>query len=114
LRFLIDESTGRRLSEMMNEAGFDTVFVGDIMPGVDDEAILSAAEKEKRILITDDKDFGELVFRLNRPSIGVVLLRTSYSNPEKRLRLLLNLTKSHNLEHNFVTLSDDKIRIRKI
>ena len=64
MRFLVDESTGKRLHALLKEAGHDSIFVGDIMSGSHDEAVLAKAEREKRILITDDKDFGELVFSL--------------------------------------------------
>jgi len=47
-------------------------FVGDIIPSASDEEIIKKAETEGRILITDDKDFGELVFRLERPTSGVI------------------------------------------
>lgn len=58
MRFLVDESTGRRLNELLKRSGHDSIFAGDVLPGADDEAVLSKAEKEKRVLITDDKDFG--------------------------------------------------------
>ena len=114
MRFLVDESTGKRFNQLLNEAGHDSVFVGDVTPGITDETILSNAESEGRILITDDKDFGELVFRLNRPSAGVILLRILTTNPEIRLRVILDLMEKHELKHRFITLTDDKIRIRKI
>jgi len=114
MRFLVDESTGRRFNEFMIRAGYDSIFVGDIMRGISDEKVLSWAEKEHRILITDDKDFGELIFRLNRPSTGIVLLRTTTAEPLKKVRLITAVIKNQELEHRFTTITEDKIRIRKI
>src|SRR5436190_21220585 len=98
MRFLVDESTGRKTCELLIEAGHDAVFVGDAMPGSADGVVLARAESENRILITDDKDFGELVLRLDSPSTGVVLLRTSKSNSLRRNRILLDVIKNMHLE----------------
>jgi predicted nuclease of predicted toxin-antitoxin system len=49
MRFLVDESTGRKICELLKAAGHDTIFVGDAMPGSTDEAVLAWAEREKRI-----------------------------------------------------------------
>ncbi len=54
MRFLVDESTGRKLSALLADSGHDVIFVGDAMPGVGDLAVLAGAERERRILITDD------------------------------------------------------------
>ncbi|MBI2045239.1 DUF5615 family PIN-like protein, partial [Candidatus Pacearchaeota archaeon] len=65
VKFLVDESSGFKLYKFLLERGFNVKFVGEIMPSASDENVLYFAEKEKRILITNDKDFGELIFRLN-------------------------------------------------
>jgi predicted nuclease of predicted toxin-antitoxin system len=114
MRFLVDESTGKRLHILLEESGHDSIFVGDVMSGFNDAAVLAKAEEEKRILITDDKDFGELIFRLGRPSSGVILLRDPDTRPRKRLEILVKVMKRHRLEGSFVTLRNDRIRIRKL
>ena len=62
--------------------GHDVVWIREDSPGIDDRAVLSRATTEERILITFDKDFGELVFRLglNAPS-GVILFRIPPDSP---------------------------------
>lgn len=114
MRFLVDESTGKRLAELLRKHGHDVIFVGDVMPNSIDEEVLAAAEKENRVLITDDKDFGELVFRLQRPSKGVVLLRFATTQPEVRIRFLENLLESTKIEGSFVILKEGVARIRKL
>lgn len=114
MRFLVDESTGRKICELLKAAGHDTIFVGDAMPGSTDEAVLAWAESEKRILITDDKDFGELIFRLDRPTTGVVLLRTSKANSRRRVRILFDVIKNLGLEGNFTTVTENRIKTRKL
>jgi predicted nuclease of predicted toxin-antitoxin system len=115
IRLLIDESTGRKLFNLLKD-DYDAVFVGDVMPSSSpDTKVLEYAEKEKRVLITDDKDFGELVFRLRKASNGVILLRMSPKYTEKRIIALKNiLTKFSRLEGKFIVLEEKTARIREI
>lgn len=114
MRFLVDESTGRKTCEFLRTAGHDAVFVGDAIPGSTDEVVLGRAESEKRVLITDDKDFGELVFRLDRPSTGVILLRTSKASHERRIGILLDVIKNLQLEGSFTTVNENRVKTRKL
>jgi predicted nuclease of predicted toxin-antitoxin system len=65
-------------------------------------------------LVNDDKDFGELVFRLDRPTTGVVLLRTSTANSRRRVRILLDVIKNLQLEGGFTTVREKRIKTRKL
>ena len=76
MKFLVDESTGKKLAKLL-ATKYDALFVGDILKSAKDEDILKFAERDERILITDDKDFGRLVLMLGKPSSGVIFLRTS-------------------------------------
>ena len=89
LKFLVDESTGGKVYSFLNNKGFDVKFVANIMPRAEDIEILKFAEIEERVLITNDKDFGELIFRLKRPSSGVILLRLRKDFPDTENKLLL-------------------------
>lgn len=114
MRFLVDESTGRRFNALLKRENSDTIYVGDILRGCSDDTVLTRAEIEKRILITDDKDFGELIFRLEKPSSGVVLFRSS-TNPDERVKILLNIIRTgEKLESCFVTIRENKYKIRRI
>jgi len=113
-RFLVDECTGRRLSMMLNNAGYDTIFVGDWKPSAHDEEVLHKAKSDGRILITEDKDFGELVFRLLKPSCGIILIRTSTTLPEKRFNLIEKLIKSIDVNYKFIVIKDSLIKTRRI
>ncbi|MFQ5891730.1 MAG: DUF5615 family PIN-like protein [Candidatus Methanofastidiosia archaeon] len=76
--------------------------------------MLAEAEKQQRILITDDKDFGELIFRLGKPNTGVILFRTLTINPQKRLEILKRLLKFYDPKRKFIVLREDFIRVRKL
>ncbi len=114
LKFLVDECTGKRLAILLENAGYDVVFVCDWKPSASDDDVLEKAEKEGRILITDDKDFGELVFRLRRPSRGVILLRTSTTDPTRRFQLLEKILKLIDVKGKFVVVRDDIVKLREI
>jgi predicted nuclease of predicted toxin-antitoxin system len=64
MRFLIDESADARLAAYLTSLRHDVKLVArGYAPGIPDERVLTFAHTEQRILITDDRDFGELVFR---------------------------------------------------
>lgn len=115
IRLLVDESTGRKLCILLKEI-YDVVFVGDVMPSSSSDAlVLEYAKKEGRILITDDKDFGELIFRLRKASNGVILLRINPKWTDKRFLTLKNiLTRLDDPKGKFIVLEEKTIRIRQI
>jgi len=116
LKFLVDESTGIKIFNALKEKSYDVKYVSFIIPQASDEEVLNFAEKENRILITDDKDFGELIFRLMKPTSGVILMRLKIDLAEYRIKYLLNLLENfgEKLKDNFVVLTEDQARIRKI
>jgi predicted nuclease of predicted toxin-antitoxin system len=75
VRFLFDESSDAPVAAALREDGHAVYCVWESLTGIDDDAVLSMANKRRAILVTADKDFGELVFRLGRAAVGVVLLR---------------------------------------
>jgi predicted nuclease of predicted toxin-antitoxin system len=91
LKFLIDESTGAQVAAALQAAGYDAMYVGQMMPGAKDKAILAQAHAEGRILVTNDKDFGERVYRSREPHAGVILLRLRRDVPRRRIAILRKL-----------------------
>ena len=61
--------------ERLRQNGHEVVYVAELSPSVPDEAVLRQANARRDILVTTDKDFGELVFRQGLVHSGVVLLR---------------------------------------
>jgi predicted nuclease of predicted toxin-antitoxin system len=94
LRFLVDESADARLATYLRSLGFDAATVAEhFRPGLSDDDVLAVARAEGRILVTDDKDFGELVVRHRHSHAGVILLRlgtTTLSAKIARLDYVLN------------------------
>ncbi|MBM3130873.1 MAG: hypothetical protein FJ009_19875 [Chloroflexi bacterium] len=75
LRFLADESCDFAVGRALRAVGYDVLAVSEVMRRSDDRALIDQAHREKRILLTEDKDFGWLVFVSHADSAGVILIR---------------------------------------
>jgi predicted nuclease of predicted toxin-antitoxin system len=75
VRWLADECVDAALVAHLRAAGHDVVYVAERTSGMTDAEAIAQAHAEQRILLTEDKDFGELVVRWRRPIPGLVLLR---------------------------------------
>ena len=82
MRWLADECVDAALVDRLRGAGHDVVYIAEMAAGASDAEVLQRAHEEARLLLTEDKGFGELVFRSELPVPGVVLLRIA---PEKHL-----------------------------
>ena len=95
LRILADENIPGDTVNALRRIGYDVVWVRTSLPGSLDEAVLKQAQVENRILITFDKDFGELAFRRRmKASNGVILLRITTSNPVQTTSLIVSALQS--------------------
>ena len=75
MNFLADESCAGPVIRALHDAGHDVVAIVEVAKGATDEQVLERALNEKRVLITEDRDFGELVYARGRSSAGVILVR---------------------------------------
>jgi predicted nuclease of predicted toxin-antitoxin system len=89
VRWLVDECVDARLVERLRSAGHDVVYMSDVAPATTDVEVMAHAQKEGRLLLTEDKDFGDLVFRQGGHVPGLVLLR---------LDTAMHALKSHRLD----------------
>jgi predicted nuclease of predicted toxin-antitoxin system len=71
LKFLVDECTGILVSQKLKELKYDSVSVIECMKGAEDEEILRLAVKERRVIVTNDKDFGRLAGFLPYPNTPI-------------------------------------------
>lgn len=74
-RFLADESCDHSVVRALTGLGLDVLAVAELSPRADDGTVIDLALREERILLTEDKDFGQLVYANGLPSAGVILLR---------------------------------------
>ena len=116
MRFLADESCDAALGQALLEAGNDVMEVREAKPGADDEWVVSLAVSENRILLTEDKDFGGLIYAHGHKAIGVIFLRYPVSERNRIAQDLVELVKQQNekLIGSFVTVTPKRIRIGRM
>ena len=116
MRFLLDECCNVELALSLRKEGHDVLYVTESNPSISDREVLQISYSENRILITEDKDFGELVYRFKLKTQGVILLRFSISDRHLKWTALKKLVdiKSKDLKGKFVVVDKDKYRIRHL
>src|SRR4051794_21260515 len=88
--FLANENVPAGAVEAARRAGHDPAWVREVMPGADDDAVLARSLSEGRVLVTFDKDFGEMAFRQGqRATHGVILMRPRLRSPEYLSRFMV-------------------------
>ena len=112
MRLLVDECTGPAVARWLREQGYEVFSVYEEARSLDDDAILRKAFDENWVLITNDKDFGEKVYRERRPHKGVVLLRLEDERNANKIAILGRLLVNHanQLADNFVVVTETQVR----
>ena len=116
MNLLADENFPSAAVEMLRSAGHDVVWVRTAFPGISDQDVLARATTEKRILITFDKDFGDLAFRSGLPSsCGIVLFRLDWQAPRLvAARVTAILNSRTDWVGNFAVADESRIRMRTL
>jgi predicted nuclease of predicted toxin-antitoxin system len=114
LKLYADEGVDRPIVIALRAAGIDVAYAAESEPATLDEVLLQKAVAEERLLVTTDKDFGEIVFRLGKASKGVLLIRLSGLSADHKAQLVLDAVKSQGeqLAGSFSVLSPGQLRIR--
>lgn len=95
MNFVADESVDAPIVHKLRENKHVVFSIAEELPGIDDEQVLKIAYTTKSILITQDKDFGELVFRMGQAHEGVLLLRLSGMNSYSKAELCFNVIEKY-------------------
>lgn len=116
MKFLIDECVGSSVARWLKEQGYDVVSIYDDFPGISDDIVLKKSLAENRILITADKDFGEMIFKLKHQHVGILLFRLLDQRPIIKIDVLKIILKKHlnDLSGNFVVATEANIRIIRL
>ncbi len=126
MKFLLDENIGKKVAYFLQSLDYHILRVRQFYPGIPDDQILKLAISKKAILITSDKDFGELIFKKGQSSTGVIFLRLqneSSINKIKALKEVLHTSCLRNkqaccLRNKFITVKEKgekfAIRVNKI
>lgn len=94
MRFLVDECAGPVIAEWLRTQGYDVFSVYDLARGMDDDDIVRKAFEEDWIIITNDKDFGEKVYRDRKLHRGVILLRLDDERASSKINVISRLLRS--------------------
>jgi predicted nuclease of predicted toxin-antitoxin system len=115
MRLLADECFDERLAARLRSEGHDVARV-PAESGLDDLAVARRAQRESRVLLTQDTDFGRIALRQGQPRTGVVILRASVSDLESVAKRLVNLfERAGNDLSNAITVLDHRgIRSRPL
>lgn len=114
--FIADENVSQLVIERLRSGGFDIIAVREIRPGASDGSVLEMARAQSRILITEDRDFGELIVRQRLEVSGVMLLEldrlSNRAEAERTLEAISTL--SDKLVGNIVIVEPSRVRIRPL
>jgi predicted nuclease of predicted toxin-antitoxin system len=115
MRFLADEGVDGTIVGSIRGNGHDVRWMAEELQGASDDVILESAVQDARILITEDKDFGELVYRQRLHHRGVVLVRVDGISNEKKGRIVARAIQEHEAElpGAFTVIQHGTIRIRR-
>lgn len=116
MKLLANENFPQASVIYLKNSGFDIISVGLDFQGITDKEVIELAIKEERTIITFDRDYGELIFKLHlNPSKGIIYLRLNEFKPEEPGKIVKSLMKDYNLIfENFLTVFDgESIRQKK-
>lgn len=116
MKLLANENLPLDVVEALRNAGYEVAWIRADSPGVDDATILARAVAEERVLLTFDKDFGELAFRHGLlATCGIILLRiTATSSQEAAEKITAALTGRTDWPGHFSVIDDRRIRMRSL
>jgi predicted nuclease of predicted toxin-antitoxin system len=116
MRILANENITATVIRELRVRGHDVLSVKESMRGEKDDVILARAQAEERLLLTHDKDFGELAVRAGLPaSCGIVLFRLAGTDPDSDNRRILDTLESRtDWPGHFSVVTDDRIRMRPL
>ncbi len=115
MTFVADESVDKQIVDGLRGDGRSVVYIAEMDPGVVDDIILDLSHAKQTVLITADKDFGELIFRQRRHSSGVLLIRLFGLRSATKASLVVGAVRDYGeqLSNSFSVLSHGSLRIRR-
>ena len=116
MRFLADENVSRLVVDGLRAAGFDVVTVVATSAGTPDDEVLSAADRDGRILITEDRDFGELVVRQRLAVLGVILIALDRLSNAAEAARVTEVARAHadRMAGNLLVVEPGRVRVRPL
>lgn len=115
MKFLIDIGVGKSVEEWFKTNGYDVKSVRDIDSRAKDADILKLATSEGRMVLTMDKNFGELVYKCGMHHSGVLILRLEDAKREEKIEVISRIMSnfSGNMKNKFCVFQNGKLRVRE-
>jgi predicted nuclease of predicted toxin-antitoxin system len=112
MRFMVDECAGPKLADWLSGEGHEVFSVYRQARGAEDDYVIRKAFDEGWILITNDKDFGEKIYRERRPHRGVVFMRLRNESASNKVVVMGKLLAeySNKLANQFVVVTESRVR----
>ena len=115
MNLIVDENVDKLVVDALRQDGHNVLYVAEFAPSINDETVLEQANQNGALLITEDKDFGEIVFRQRRIHTGVVLIRLDGLSKQAKARIVSTIfaNQGHELLNAFSVISPGRVRIRQ-
>lgn len=116
MEIIADEGVDRQIVERLRLDGYHVIYIAETAPGANDERILMASKMLGATLVTQDKDFGDLVVRQGYGAHGVVLLRLAGLSQSEKCDIVSSAlrTHGHEIEGAFCVMTPRNIRLRRL
>lgn len=113
LKFLIDIGVGKKLEKWLEDSGYDVKSMRHINPKSEDMEILNMAVSESRMVVTMDKDFGELVYKSGMLHAGVLILRLEDATGAEKVDVIKAILRDHEakLRGKFCVFQSGRLRV---
>jgi len=115
VKFVADEGVDRQIVDRLRREGHSVWYVAEMAPGISDGLVLDLAKQQEALLLTGDKDFGELMYRRRRLAAGAVLIRLAGIAPDKKAEIVASAINEHaaELPQAFSVITPGRMRIRR-
>ena len=116
MRLVCDEGVDRQIVARLRGDGHELIYIAELSPRASDDAVIQEAHVRSAVLVTSDRDFGELVYRRRLLSSGVVLLRLAGVAPERKAEIVSAVVREHTsiLPGGFTVVSAGQVRRRPL
>ena len=114
MKFLADENVEKPIVDWLSEKEHEVSYIAEMAPSVTDKRVIEMARESSMVLLTNDKDFGELVYRQGKVPSGVLLIRARNQTSRHKIKLIKQVLEKaeEKLRNNFVVVNESGIRIR--
>lgn len=116
MKIIADEGIDQQIVDRLRRDGHDVWYVAEMEPGISDRVVFEIAGRESAVILTADKDFGEMVVRQRLTAVGVVLIRLAGLSSARKTDIVVSFITQHasELERSFSVVTPGLARIRRL